>query len=446
MTAQEAINASSFYYKSQVHKTWIGRAIVTNSPQARDRAQITLASTACFTGVLDARNRGKIKVNGGMNTTMLIYNATNYADADAITVDNAAAIVLGGKSAGPIIINTTKKIEVYGIENSGDIKCSGSQDIVIASVNNKAKATITVTDVTASLINVKNDGTVLVKGPVAQGGKYHAYNIVNNGNVTIEAGVIDIHTICPSSGRIDVSAGVSGNITFEAGCKGTINAPETVILQEIVKTGTVIKGDLGMSVPDADAFIADTVALNAVAEGIADTLGVQTQWVQVMATKARRLQGEPSSQSAKGLRRLAGTAVTVSYTVNIPPSASSAVASAASGKASSASTAALTQNVQAKLSVAKSATYTITVTSKAVPGVSEATTTLTTSTTSTTVTTATTTASPTTSTVTSTTTVSPGTVTTMKPNAIAPISGSVRVATSALPLSGLIGIIFAMLG
>jgi hypothetical protein len=435
MTVQEAIDADPFYYKKQVHKSWFARAIVTNSPLAKDRARMTLASTACFVGVLEPKNKGQIKVNGGANTTMLIYKPMNYADADTITVTGAKALVLGGTSEGPIVIDTPKKIEVYGIANSGTINCSGSQDIVIANVTNTANATITVTDVTASLLNVVNDGVVLVKGPVAQGGKYHAFDIVNKGVVTIEAGTIDIHTICPSSGTINVDSGVSGNITYEAGCKGTVNAPSTVTVQEVVKAGMVVTGSLGMSVPDADAFIVDSVALNAVAEGIAETIGVQPAWVSATATKVRRLQGEDDSQSVQGRRRLAGTIVSVSYAVNIPASASSAVVSDASGKLTYVSTAMLTQKVQTKLSAAKSPNYTITVTSKTAPAASKATTTTTTTTTTVT----------TTTTKTVTTTTGSGTTTMSKITGMGPrISGGVSFAVVNLPLLALL-VIFSVM-
>lgn len=333
------------------------RAKVVNHANAVMLAELTIPSSVCFAALYEATNEGKVKVTGGAKTDIYMVNPTNLAGTGSgIEVSGGSFKVLGGTSAGPINIATTGKIAVVGVENSGTVAASLSQDVLIANVVNKASGVVTVTGVEATLNDVTNAGKVKV---MAGAGKYNAFDITNTGEITIAAGAIEIHTICPSSGTITASAGVTGKITYESGCKGIITVPNTVTLEEIVKKAQTIGGDLDMTVPDADAFIADKAALDAVAEGIANSAGVSKTWVTVTATKKRRLQ--ESSE-----RRLTGT-VTITYKIEIPATASSSAVSKAKGKIQAISTAELTKNVQTKVTAAKGASYTITVTTKAAP-------------------------------------------------------------------------------
>jgi len=373
-TALQAADANPVYYRTKLAKTWMSfsRAIVTNNAtNVGDRARININPTACFFGLLEPKNKGAVNVNAGANTNILIYKPTNYADADRIAVTGGKARVLGGSNAGAIVINTDKKIELYDLSNTGPVTASGSQDVFIGKVINGAGGSVQVTDVSATLIDVVNEvgATVTVKGPAqgvaAQGGKYNAYYIVNKGTITIEAGVINIHTVCPTSGTLTSSAGVTGNVTYEAGCMGTHNLPSSgVTVSSSTKQQTVIQGTLGLTVPDADTFLADTVAKNAVVAGIAETAGCPSSWVAIQVVKVRRLNDE-------GLRRLAGTAVTVTYTITVPQTESSAKASLTSTKMQSATTALLTTKIQTKVTTAKGAGFTVSVSSKAAPSVSQ---------------------------------------------------------------------------
>jgi hypothetical protein len=186
---------------------------------------------------------------------------------------------------------------------------------------------------------------------------------------------------------LNISAGVSGNISYESGCLGTVfldgvNATQTLLdggsvggtvqFQTVVKEGKVMTGSLGMTVPDADAFVADSVALNAVKDGIADNLGVDPTWVEVTATKNRRLSRELEKSK---LRKLAGTSVSVEYTINFPASASTALVTATEGKLQTVTPTELTSSVSAKVQQAKGNSYSVSVTSKTVPTIEVATTT-----------------------------------------------------------------------
>lgn len=184
-----------------------------------------------------------------------------------------------------------------------------------------------------------------------------------------------------------ISAGVVGNISYERGCMGTIfvdgvNVTQTLLdggsvgssvhFQEIVKVSKVVTGSVGMTVPDADTFILDAVALNAVKEGIAENLGVDPLWVAVAATKSRRLSRDSDKSD---FRQLVGTSVSISYTINFPVSASTAIVTATEGKLQSVTPAQLTSSVSAKMQQAKGNSYSVTVTSKTMPIVEVATTT-----------------------------------------------------------------------
>jgi hypothetical protein len=233
-------------------------------------------------------------------------------------------------------------------------------------VTNKKDGNIQVSDVTATLNYVTNEGTVTVKGP---GGNYAAYDIINKGKIFIEAGQIDIRTVCPSNGTTTVSEGVTGTIHYEEGCKGTITVPSTVTLEATTKTARVMQGSFGMTVPDADAFVQDEVAKDAVAEGFAEAIKVQKTWVEVTAKIATE---ERIQRSATGNERLlAGTAVTIDYTLTIPDDESTAIANTVQARLESITVAELSTSVAAKVQAVKGDSYTVSVTSITAPTVSE---------------------------------------------------------------------------
>lgn len=125
----------------------------------------------------------------------------------------------------------------------------------------------------------------------------------------------------------------------------------------------VISGSLAMTVPNADEFIADTAALNAVKEGIADSLQVSMAYIEVSAAKAtsRRLQE----------RLLSGSDVVITYTVTIPPEESASVKETVAATANAVTVDTLSAAIQSKVTSAKGSDYTVAVTAKATPTITD---------------------------------------------------------------------------
>jgi TATA-box binding protein (TBP) (component of TFIID and TFIIIB) len=269
-------------------------------------------------------NKGQLQARGTENTWILIISPTNPADSDAIVVESGNVVVLGGENGGDITISTPHKIKVAGVAHVGRIQCSQSQDIVIADVDVKEGAEVEITDGTATIINVHNAGKVVVHGPKdgaqAKGGVYKAYDIVNKekGDVKIHAGDIEVHTICPSAGKITVAEGVTGSITYQKGCKGTIDAPETVTVTELaigdapVATSYTITGKMEVTVSDT-SFMGDAAKKASFEKAAATTIAkiasqdatvtLTADDVTVTATlKQRRLSEDPRQLSAGSIQ------------------------------------------------------------------------------------------------------------------------------------------------
>jgi hypothetical protein len=225
LTLQEAMDAHYDYYHSTVRKGVFGRVIVTNHPDATSKAKITLASAVCFGMVVEAQNLGEIEVQSGVNTHVIVAGTTVYPEADAITVSGEGSFtVINTINSASIDISTTGKVEVYGVVNSGPITAMGSPEVIIAHTHNMPGAVITASNIEATLIDVINEGSVVFQ----QGGKVNAYGIVNTGSVSIDGGTVHIETVCPSTGTITMSAGVTGSVTYQEGCEGTISIPDGV--------------------------------------------------------------------------------------------------------------------------------------------------------------------------------------------------------------------------
>lgn len=175
---------------------------------------------------------------------------------------------------------------------------------------------------------------------------------------TIKAPVVDkLHTIPKPVGLTPAPAYI---LSLNGNClKRTIPQPVqkdagvTPAAQELK-----ITGDVTLKLADADAFLADTGAKNAVKAGIADSMGVPESQVAVVFAKARRLSEE---------RLLAGTNVKVSYTITVPASAGAAAHTAAQNKANTATESALTTAISAKVTAAKGNSYTVSVESMTTP-------------------------------------------------------------------------------
>lgn len=132
-----------------------------------------------------------------------------------------------------------------------------------------------------------------------------------------------------------------------------------------VKVKTVLKGSLGMTVPNATAFLTDTVAQEAVADGIASVVGVPASYVTLKVTLdgSRRLGSKQLESIAGGRHLTAGQKVKVAYTITMPPDATVTPAAAKSSLESK-SVADITTAIQAKVSIAKGASFTVAVDSK----------------------------------------------------------------------------------
>ncbi|CAE8646891.1 unnamed protein product [Polarella glacialis] len=426
-TAEEARNANTTYYTG-VASVLLLSPIVTNHANASDRAKFTVTSEPCLVAVIDAKNKGEINFQGSEKTYAVLVNPTNYADADAITFSGGSAVILGGTSGGAINVDTTGKLAVFGVENSGPITCKKSQDILIANVTNKAGATITVENVTATLINIINEGSVLVKG----GGKYKAYGIVNLGSITIEAGDIELELLCPasgSSGTVTLMEGVTGKVTYAQGCKGNMTVPSSGVIQEEVAAATtaapnattaattaaptattaattaaptataaattaattaaptattaattaaptVVVGSLTLTVSDCATFVAQSGADSAIKAALAEATSADVGTISVQLTcPSRRL------ASAVLSRRL-GTSVAAAYEIAIPAGSSTVTATSVVNAVKSSSTTAMTGLVTKALTAANLPTAGVSVATLPapaekvpvlLPGVSEAT-------------------------------------------------------------------------
>jgi len=123
----------------------------------------------------------------------------------------------------------------------------------------------------------------------------------------------------------------------------------------------VLKGALTLTVADADALLTDTVAQNAIRDGIAKTLTVQASQVLLKITKVRRLTAEPRRYQE---RNLAGTSVTAVYTVTVPGTAGAALQATVKNLATNTAASVLNSKIQAEVTKAKGADYTVTVASK----------------------------------------------------------------------------------
>jgi len=114
--------------------------------------------------------------------------------------------------------------------------------------------------------------------------------------------------------------------------------------------------------------MADDLARGAVANGIADALGVPQDYVTVTvrswSDKNRRL-----GDAVKDQNRRLGDAVTVDYTATIPASASSALKVSVAKRALAVTVAELASAIQERVSVAKGVAYVVSVNSKTVPKV-----------------------------------------------------------------------------
>merc|ERR1712054_111827 len=112
---------------------------------------------------------------------------------------------------------------------------------------------------------------------------------------------------------------------------------------------TVIRGTFIMEVPNADFFLVDTQAQNAVAAAVASLMGVPAGYVTVAA------------------KRLRSDTVRIEYTVKIPDDADRHRTEAAKHRAKLMNAAELTRATQEQLAVFKSSDFIVTITTMTKP-------------------------------------------------------------------------------
>jgi len=161
-------------------------------------------------------------------------------------------------------------------------------------------------------------------------------------------------TAVPSAGCSSGGTTTGGTTSGSTGTTGT--TPTKPALKDLV-----LKGALTLTVADADALLNDTVAQNAIRDGIAKTLTVQASQVLLKITKVRRLTAEPRRYQE---RNLAGTSVTADYTVTVPGTAGAALQATVKNLATNTAASVLNSKIQAEVTKAKGADYTVTVASK----------------------------------------------------------------------------------
>lgn len=116
-----------------------------------------------------------------------------------------------------------------------------------------------------------------------------------------------------------------------------------------------------MRVPNADFFLLDVLAQDAVAEGIAVAMGVPPSYAEIAVSKLRRL-----ATARAGGRRLVEM-VKIVYTVTIPSTAGVSKAKEIVQRAFDVTVADLSRLILRAVAAAKGSTFVIMVTSKSTP-------------------------------------------------------------------------------
>lgn len=325
MTAQQAVTNNATYYRHAHYLLRTSRAQVVNHANAVMRAEFHLLPSVCFVTLFEPFNHGKVTMTGGPSTYALVLNPMNYADADQLQIlGSGSATVLGGSNAGAINSTTNGILELYGIANTGNVyatvETGTNGGIIIASVTNGAAATIDITDLTVTLIDIVNEGNVIARG---SSGKYNAYDITNTGTVTIKGGQVDLHFTCNSGGTIVLETGVIGTLSYPTeACRGSITAPSTVTVSgsAALPARKLVTGSLSLtSVTVTQAQSMETEIKNSLARALA---GVSAADITIISITA--------SASSGGRRLTSGTGVDIVYSVETGESTSALVQSAIS--------------------------------------------------------------------------------------------------------------------
>lgn len=324
-TPEEAWVADPTYYED-VFWNMLPRVKVGNGENVAAHATMrfidgTEGNKLCFFSLMKPINGGDVSFTTGSDTFGLILEPAHLSVAQPLVVSGSgSAVVLGGTAAGPLTFSTTGTAEVYGTENAGKITATGSNNIIIANVDNKENGEIDANGVQATFIAVENSGKVK-----AQDVTIKAYEITNKASGTIDisgASVIHLDLGC-SEGEVTLGASVTGTLKYQDGCGLTLtnNAAADGLTVTVVAAGAAtqeLRGSISASVAlpagtTGDDLMASSVYVATQQVAIGNALGVAHSDVEITSISVG------SSRRLDAIRRkLPAMDVTVAYKVTIP--------------------------------------------------------------------------------------------------------------------------------
>jgi len=321
LSVAEALDDSNFYNLFSATGTFRSYNLLAN---------LTLEDSVLGFLIFEPYSSGNMVVDGSDETVVLLVNVTRVAsDGYALQFNGGTPYVFGGlnNGTGLIAFSTSMPVKLWGLLNYGIVSFTTSQDIMIMDTINAEGSLVSLTDVEASLVNITNNGTVVVNGGkyAYYGGENHGNIIVqgtgveatfevasNGGNVSAYEGSFDV-TIGTNTGRIYAAAGVSGTLTILVSNTGTIDVPDTVTVAIASMSSEVLEQTLTVTGVSVESLSTES-KVNYLEAEIASALSINQVYVDITSitgTTARVL-GEWSKH-----RRLT-TGVDITYQVSLP--------------------------------------------------------------------------------------------------------------------------------
>ena len=191
--------------KQAAHPADFNPATVTVSPAKNDDD-----GNQCFQSMVEPYTESKIHITSGQTW---MYNPTATKDA-RITVSGPASVgIVGGNNAGAInVYNSTGRVQLAGITNSGPVSVDGASNVFISGVVNNAGGMLNILNIAGATIY----GTTNHANIVVGGSKFDAYQIDNTGSIFIKDGAFNLE-FCSNTGSVVIER-----------CDGvcTVSAPE----------------------------------------------------------------------------------------------------------------------------------------------------------------------------------------------------------------------------
>ena len=136
-------------------------------------------------------NYGSFGVDGSDETYSLILDPHNEAQlGHALSFNGGNVTVLGGENvgAGPIDFSGMTRAEVWGLYNTGEVKFTNIDDVIVTDTNNTGH--INFTNVHASIFNTTNYGKVRMDGGsylfMAVGGEQFGHVVIEDDSADLE--------------------------------------------------------------------------------------------------------------------------------------------------------------------------------------------------------------------------------------------------------------------